>query len=145
VVASGPGSARWVLPPSLRAGEGGAIAVVSGRLLSAAVERVSRLGAGTYLSRLARLMRRNPPSAADEPLLARLRRIGIAPGEPTRLACLPGALKPALVSGIAAARAAMAARGRAVTAARAGLDYWDRALWSSTGLLSAPAQESADS
>ncbi|HXJ23924.1 MAG TPA: DUF1254 domain-containing protein [Polyangia bacterium] len=87
---------------------------VSSSALDGAAERVSRMGAGTFLSRLARLMRRNPPTVDDEPLLARLRRIGIAPGEPTRLACLPGELKPALVSGVAAARAALASRAWAV-------------------------------
>jgi len=113
VVARGLQGMHRALAP-LPAGENVAAAALSAvprRLLSAAVEQVSRMGASTYLSRLARLMRWNPPAAADEPLLARLRRIGIAPGEPTRLACLPADLKPALVSGIAAARAAMRPTG----------------------------------
>ena len=123
-----PGSANPLVP---------ALAGVSPASLASAIEQVSRMGAGTFLSRLARLMRHNPPAADDDPLLARLRRIGIAPGEPTRLACLPGDLKRALVSGVAAGRAAMADRARTAPRKEAPgrCDYSGRALWASTSLL----------
>jgi hypothetical protein len=111
-----------------------AVAGVPPSALESAREQVSRMGAGTFLSRLARLMRRNPPAVDDEPLLARLRRIGIAPGEPTRLACLPGELKPALVSGVAAARAALSSECDCVEGGRR-TDYARRALRASTGFF----------
>ena len=146
IVASGAGHPQTVLVP-LPSGQAAfrkAAPPVEGWLLPAAVGQVLRMGAGTYLSRLARLMRVNPPGAADEPMLARLRRIGIAPGEPTRLACLPANLKLALVAGIAAGRGAMTERAQAGGSglfrglpAQAGTDHWGRALWAAASLFSA--------
>jgi hypothetical protein len=142
VVAESP---RCVLVPWRAAGERPATALASTARwrLPAAVEQVSRMGAGTFLSRLARLMRSNPPGATDDPLLARLRRIGIASGEPTRLGCLPPDLKPLLVSGVAAARAALAEGAEIAGASpeRCRSDYLGRALWASRNLLGPPARD----
>jgi hypothetical protein len=132
------------LEPLARAGERSATTITIARWwLPAGVQQVSRMGAGTFLSRLARLMRLNPPATTDGPLLARLRRIGIAPGEPTRLACLPAELKPALVSGIAAARDALADRAYIADhpPERLRTDYLRRALWASRNLLGPPPRD----
>ena len=47
------------------------------------------MSAGVFLDRLARLMGSNPPSADDEPMISRLRRIGVAPGAPFAFDRLP--------------------------------------------------------
>ena len=61
-----------------------------------AVEQIHKMDAGTYFDRLARLMKDNPPSAADAPMLAKLRKIGVEPGEPFDL----GKLDPGVGKGV---------------------------------------------
>jgi hypothetical protein len=46
------------------------------------VEKLKAMSAAQYFNALARLLQRNPPPAADAPVLARMARIGIAPGQP---------------------------------------------------------------
>lgn len=45
-------------------------------------DQVNALGADAYFSLLATLMKDNPPVAADAPMVARLARLGIVPGQP---------------------------------------------------------------
>lgn len=48
------------------------------------VEQMRAMDVDAFFSRLARLMTDNPPRAADAPMLARLARLGVAPGRPPR-------------------------------------------------------------
>ncbi|HJV33589.1 DUF1254 domain-containing protein [Geomonas sp.] len=45
-------------------------------------EQVNALSADQYFNLLARLMKDNPPAAADQPMLAKMAKIGIVPGKP---------------------------------------------------------------
>ncbi|MBX3731822.1 MAG: DUF1254 domain-containing protein [Verrucomicrobiae bacterium] len=45
-------------------------------------EQVNALSADAYFNLLARLMKDNPPGAADQPMLAKMAKLGIAPGQP---------------------------------------------------------------
>jgi hypothetical protein len=45
-------------------------------------DQVNALSADEYFSMLAALMKRNPPAAADAPILARMASLGIVPGQP---------------------------------------------------------------
>ncbi|HAB19369.1 MAG TPA: DUF1254 domain-containing protein [Verrucomicrobiota bacterium] len=45
-------------------------------------EQVNALSADAYFNLLARLMKDNPPAAADQPMLAKMAKLGIAPGQP---------------------------------------------------------------
>ena len=40
------------------------------------------MSAGTFFARAAEILKANPPHIVDQPILARVRRIGIVPGEP---------------------------------------------------------------
>jgi hypothetical protein len=44
-------------------------------------EQIRRMDAGTFFRRVARLMKDNPPAAADGPMLEKLKTLGIVPGE----------------------------------------------------------------
>jgi hypothetical protein len=46
------------------------------------VQQLRELGSKEFFSRLALLMADNPPAPADAPMLAKLARIGVAPGQP---------------------------------------------------------------
>jgi hypothetical protein len=46
------------------------------------VDKLKAMSAATYFNTLARLMKANPPPAADAPVLAKLATIGIVPGQP---------------------------------------------------------------
>jgi hypothetical protein len=45
-------------------------------------EQVNRMSAGAYFDLLARLMKDNPPAAADAPMVEKMAKIGIMPGKP---------------------------------------------------------------
>ena len=111
------------------------------------VVQVSKMSAGAFLDRLARLMGSNPPSADDEPMLSRLRRIGVAPGASFTFDRLPPPLKAAIERGVAAGRARLEAAVKAVSEGttahgwriernlgRYGTDYATRALVAVLGL-----------
>ncbi len=111
------------------------------------VVQVGKMGAGAFLDRLAQLMESNPPSAADESMISRLRQIGVAPGAPFGFDRLPSRLKAALESGIAAGRKRLAAAVKALSEdepahgwrierslGRYGTDYATRALVAAVGL-----------
>jgi hypothetical protein len=59
-------------------------------------EQVNALDAASYFGLLAALMKDNPPAAADARMLAKLERLGIAPGKPVDLAALGPAAAAAL-------------------------------------------------
>jgi hypothetical protein len=59
-------------------------------------EQVSRLDAAAFFKLLAALMKDNPPAAADAPMVARMARIGLAPGADFD----PGKLDPAVAKGL---------------------------------------------
>ena len=111
------------------------------------VVQVGKMSAGLFLDRLARLMASNPPSADDEPMSSRLRRIGVAPGAPFAFERLPSPLRAAIERGIASGRARLEVAVKAVSdevpahgwriernLGRYGTDYGTRALVAILGL-----------
>ena len=91
------------------------------------VVQIDKLGAGPFFARLAPLMKANPPTANDEPIVNRLGRLGIMPGVAFDLARLPPSIVDAIEGGVAAARArlhgtTMAALGKPVNGWRIQLD-----------------------
>jgi hypothetical protein len=110
------------------------------------VAQVDKLDAGAFFARLAQLMKANPPTANDEPIVDRLARIGIVPGESFDLARLPASIVDAVEGGVAAARARLhgtplAALGKPINGWRMQLDlgrygtnYEHRALVALVGL-----------
>jgi hypothetical protein len=60
------------------------------------VDKVKAMSAATYFDTLARLLKSNPPPAADAPMLAKLATIGIVPGQPFD----PSRLDPDVARGI---------------------------------------------
>jgi hypothetical protein len=59
-------------------------------------EQVNRLDAASYFKMIAEVMKANPPAAADGPMIAKLAKIGIVPGQDFD----PGKLDPAVVKGL---------------------------------------------
>jgi hypothetical protein len=59
-------------------------------------DQVNKLDMGTYLSLLAALMKDNPPAAADGPMVAKMAKLGLLPGQPFDL----GRLDPAVAKAI---------------------------------------------
>jgi hypothetical protein len=56
-------------------------------------DQVERMDTTSFLKLLAALMKQNPPNAQDAPALARLKRIGLVPGQdfdPSKIASAPG-------------------------------------------------------
>jgi hypothetical protein len=80
---------------------------------TAPVDQTSRLSASAFLTRLAGLMGPNPPAEDDEPMVKRLRMIGVVPGESFALDRLPPPLSAAVASGVAAGRARLEALSKA--------------------------------
>jgi hypothetical protein len=118
------------------------------------VVQVGKMSAGLFLERLARLTGSNPPSTDDEPMISRLRRIGVAPGAPFAFDRLPSPIKAAIDRGIAAGRTRLAAAAKAVSEdvpahgwrierhlGRYGTDYATRALVAMLGLGSNLAED----
>ena len=67
------------------------------------VEQVAMLDAAAFFGRFAELLKVNPPHANDQPVLARIRRLGLEPGKAFRLADQPPAARAALERAPAAA------------------------------------------
>jgi hypothetical protein len=59
-------------------------------------DQVNRLDTNAYFGLLAKLMRDNPPAAADAPMVAKLARLGIAPGQPFDMSKLSPPVQQAL-------------------------------------------------
>jgi hypothetical protein len=79
-----------------------------------ALAQIENLGAGPFFARLARLMKANPPTESDEPLVRRLGRLGIVPGAAFDVAPLPASIVAAVEGGVAAGRARIRGAGREV-------------------------------
>lgn len=65
-------------------------------------DQVNAMDAGAFFNRLALLMKDNRPAAADAPILARMAKLGILPGQPFD----PKKLDPAVARGLEAGRLA---------------------------------------
>lgn len=59
-------------------------------------EQVNSLDVATYFGMMAELMKANPPAAADAPMVAKLAKLGIVPGQPFEIAKLDPAVADAL-------------------------------------------------
>ncbi len=86
------------------------------------VPLVDKMSAEAFFARLAQLMKANPPAESDAPLVSRLVRIGVVPGEPFDLERLPPSVADAIESGVAAARARIA--GAPMTALGKPVNGW---------------------
>jgi hypothetical protein len=86
---------------------------ISADVDTAPVDQTSRLSASAFLTRLAGLMGPNPPADDDEPMVRRLRMIGLVPGESFALDRLPVPLAAAVASGVAAGRERLEALAKA--------------------------------
>jgi len=62
----------------------------------APVQIVAKMDAATFFARFSEVVRNNSPHANDYPVLARMRRIGLEPGKPFRLAEQPDVIQNAL-------------------------------------------------
>lgn len=62
-------------------------------------EQVDRMDAGAYFKLLAALMKDNPPAAADAPILARMAKVGIAPGKEFDISKIDPAVAKGLAQG----------------------------------------------
>jgi len=76
------------------------------------VEQVAKMSAATFFGRLAALMKTNPPPAADTPVLARLAKIGIVPGQPFDIDKLDPAAARGLDKSVETAFAKLQAAGK---------------------------------
>jgi hypothetical protein len=108
-------------------------------------EQVNKMDAGAYFKLLADLMKTNPPAAADAPMIEKMAKIGILPGQGFDI----GKLDPAVAKGLqgapkAAQEKIMAHFGTAGTSVNGwifttktglyGTDYIQRALITAIGL-----------
>ncbi|MEZ0170681.1 DUF1254 domain-containing protein [Microvirga sp. TS319] len=108
-------------------------------------KQVNRLEPGPYFNLLAQLMKDNPPSPGDAPMLARMAKLGIVPGHPFDI----GQLDPEMAKGVERAHragweqitAGIPAVGTlengwvvATTLGRYGTDYLKRATVTAVGL-----------
>ncbi|POX42347.1 hypothetical protein C3486_04865 [Streptomyces sp. Ru73] len=89
-------------------------------------ERVARMDATTFFSRLASAMAANPPSPADAPMVATLKRLGISPGKPFDIdakgTATARALRHAVTAGQQKIQQAVPALGKNVNGWRVALD-----------------------
>jgi hypothetical protein len=76
------------------------------------VEQVMKMSAATFFGRLAALMKANPPPEADAPILARLAKIGIVPGQPFDAAKLDPAVARGLEKSVETAMAKLQAAAK---------------------------------
>jgi hypothetical protein len=70
---------------------------------AAPVEQLQRMTTSEFLNALARLMKANPPPAADAPVLSKLAQIGVIPGQPFDLVHLDPAVAKGLENSLATA------------------------------------------
>jgi hypothetical protein len=114
--------------------------------MSAPADQVQKMDAATFFALFAELMKANPPHATDEPMLERLRRIGIEPGKPFSLAAaapdVQRAVQVAVVEALKQIKAASARSGtltngwlnNPTTVGTYGADYLQRAAVAYAGL-----------
>jgi hypothetical protein len=107
-------------------------------------DQVNKLDAGAYFSLLATLMKDNPPAEADAPLIAKMAKIGLVPGQPFDLGrldpavakAIQGVPKPAFEKIMAAFKDMHPVNGwmYATTVGVYGTEYLTRALVTAVGL-----------
>jgi hypothetical protein len=114
---------------------------------TAPVVQVDKLNAASFFSRLAALMKDNPPAAADKPMVDRLARLGIVSGQPFNPKSLSPDVWAAVEKGFSDGRTALAAEGKKpklvppvngwtidLNVGRYGTDYPRRAVIALVGL-----------
>ena len=79
-------------------------------LTTPVVSQVARMDTAHYFDRMARLMRVNPPAAADAPMVEKLAALGIVPGQPFDQGKLSDAQRTGLEDGVWFAKAMFEAR-----------------------------------
>lgn len=67
-------------------------------MTTAVREQVNRLSTSEYFNLLARLMQNNPPAQADGPILAKMARLGVVPGQPFDLSKLEPVVRQSLAT-----------------------------------------------
>ncbi|MFO0828971.1 MAG: DUF1254 domain-containing protein [Phycisphaerales bacterium] len=107
-------------------------------------DQVNHLDAAAYFNMLAQLMAQNPPSAADAPMVAKLARLGIIPGQPfvaDRLGAGAAALAKVPSAGVEQIMGSFAHAGTnengwifTTKTGEYGTGYLDRALITAIGL-----------
>ncbi|EYS90420.1 hypothetical protein CF68_32320 [Cupriavidus sp. SK-4] len=114
--------------------------------MAAPVEQVAKMDADTYFATFARLLKANPPHANDFPIIARIARLGLVPGQdfdPNRLSPeLQAALRAAPAAGRKLIVAALPRSGTVTNGWRLlgnpigtyGTDYLRRAMIAFAGL-----------
>lgn len=117
------------------------------------VDQVARMSADEFFATFVRLMRANPPHAADYPILHRMERVGIVAGKDFKLADAPPAVKQGLARAAPAALARMKELGPQLRQRRNGwivsttqigtygVDYLMRAYIAFAGLGALPNDE----
>lgn len=117
------------------------------------VDQVARMSPEEFFATFARLMRANPPHAADYPILHRMERLGIIAGKDFKLADAPPAVKQGLTRAAPAALARMKELGPQLRQRRNGwivsttqigtygVDYLMRAYIAFAGLGALPNDE----
>lgn len=117
------------------------------------VDQVAKMTPDEFFATFARLMRANPPHAADYPVLHRMERLGIVAGKDFRLADAPPAVRQGLARAAPAALARMKELGPQLRARRNGwivstaqigtygVDYLMRAYIAFAGLGALPNDE----
>ena len=114
-------------------------------MATAPVEQVLALSGVEFLQRTAELMRQHQPHLVDQPLLARMRRLGLIAGEPFDVDALDASTRDAIEAGAASAQARMELMSAmhpvvdgwsqpTFTMGVYGTDYWRRAVIAKIGL-----------
>jgi hypothetical protein len=118
--------------------------------------QVDAMKAEEFFSLAARLMGANPPAPGDEPIMARMARIGIVPGQPFRMSALPADVVPSIAAaprnGQQRIRAqlgrggAVMVNGWLITAKAGGYgtDYVQRAFVAAEGLGAGKPEQAVD-
>lgn len=114
---------------------------------TAPVEQAEKLDAASFLGRLALLMKNNPPTEADKPMLAKLARIGVVPGQVFDAKALGAESFKGIEAGVREAKASLTAEGKnldrvprmngwtiLLDVGRYGIDYRQRAIVALVGL-----------
>jgi hypothetical protein len=105
--------------------------------------QADRMDASAFFTRFAALLKDNPPNQVDYPILHRLERIGIRPGQSLDLASAPANIKQAVEHGTAEARALLVAEAKKASGrgwsyrtdgGAYGVDYLFRATIANWGL-----------
>ena len=79
---------------------------------TAPVEQVAKMDAGMFFSRLAALMKDNPPAVADSAVISRLAAIDIVPGRPFHFESFDPPIADAIRNGFEAARQKISGQAR---------------------------------